>query len=250
MVYFRPGVNRFSYARTASRSSAAMKSVVPVTSKQAEKNLAKRVMQLSRLVKVRKPEVKGFDLNFGTSSVSVSTGQVVHLTAIPQGLTSISRVGDAIRVTGIDFQFIPNLDPGSVSSTGNVQAIRYCIVQNLQQQDSTDPVAGGSLVSVFDNPNPVVALKSFSGLSRFKFLYDSGTIILNWTQAGFTPDYARTHFARRRFIKCNIPVEYSNTTGASITKNGIYFVIISNCTVAAAASFDYNAVSRVFYTDI
>lgn len=227
-----------------------MKSVVPVTSKQAEKNLAKRVMQLSRLVKVRKPEVKGFDLSFGSGNVSVSAGQVVHLTAIPQGLTTVSRVGDAIRVTGIDLQFVPNIDPASVSSTGNVQAIRFAVVQNLQQQDSTDPVAGGSLVSVFDNPNPVVALKSFSGLSRFKFLYDSGTMVLNWTSAGFTPDYQHTQFVRRRFIKCNIPVEFSNTTGASITKNGIYFVIISNCTVAAAASFDYNGIARVFYTDI
>lgn len=250
MVYFRPGANRYSYARTANRSSAGMRSVVPVTSKQAERNLAKRVMRLSRLVSVRKPEAKAFDLSFGTSNVSVSTGAVIPLTAIASGASSVLRVGDKIHVTGIDFQFIPNIDAGSVSSTGNVQAIRFAIVQDMQQVPGTAPSAAGALTSVFDNANPVIALKSHAGLTRYKFLYDSGTMILNWTTAGFTPDYAFTQFVRRRFLKCNITTEYSSTGSGDISKNGIYFVIISNCTVAAAASFDFNAVSRTFYTDI
>lgn len=250
MVYFRPGANRYSYARTASRSSGVMKSVVPVTSKQAERNLAKRVMQLSRLVKVRRPEVKALDQSFGGSNVSVSTGSVTPLAEMAAGTSSLLRIGDKIHVTGIDFQFIPNLDNASVSSAGNIQAIRFAIVQDMQQVAGTAPSAAGASDSVFDSPNPVVALKSFAGLSRFKFLYDSGTMMLNWTSAGFTPDYAFTQFVRRRHIKCNVTTEFFSTGANDISKNGIYFVIISNCLVAAAASFDFNATSRTFFTDV
>lgn len=235
-------------ARIASRSSGAMKSVVPVSSRQAEQNLAKRVMQLSKLVKVRKPEVKVFDAQHNGVDVSTTAGNVSLLSGIGGGSSSVTRVGDRILVKEIEFNFVPFL-AGSVSPTTSLQSCRFAIVQDLAQVAATSPSAVGAN-GVFDSAVPPDALFSYATLDRFKVLYDSDLLMLNWSAAGFTPDYQRIPFIRHKRIKCNIPVEFSDATFSNVQKNGIYFVIISNCQIAGADSFDYSLVVRIKYTDV
>lgn len=240
---------RSSYARFVSRPLAGTRSVVPVTSRQAERNLVRSVSRLTKLVKPHKPETKSMDLDVSAANIPASSGTTVSACLLAQGLTIHTRVGNWVRVTGLEFHCELLYTGGAGSITTDTPNWRVYIVQDLQQVPSTSPAVS----DLVDQPSlPVVQLLNFDKQRRFKILYDSGpqliwfggqTVVQPQGNVGKT----QAHFKR---MNLNIPVEYTSTTTTSIQKNGLYVMYSTDASGAAAAAvLDANATVRVFFVD-
>jgi len=236
------------------RKPSFKKVVRRVSSKDVEQMLAKKVMRLEKSVRMVKPEVKWFDADVSGTNVSTAAGLVSHLTAIASGTGVGARVGNSIRITDIELNWLPSLASTSIDGTQANAGARFYIVQDTQQVADTAPT-GGLLVD--QTSLPFTQLLNVLFQSEFKVLYDSGPQNYNYSQGpiqlggaaqGIVPEAAVFH--RNIKIPCNIVTRYNGTGSGDIQRNGIYLFVYSNALIAAASSFDYFATSRVKFVDV
>jgi len=237
--------------RTASRRWVGTKSVVPVTSKQAEINLAKRVMQLSKIVKNQAPELKHFDAALSFTDVADTAGGISHLTAIAQGTDNLLRIGDEITVRKIYIQTRVILSSGSVPILPlDTNFCRFILVQDLQQIGDTSPTVS-QMFAVTSSPQ--TPLLNIDSLGRFKILwmsplklftmmaskYDDGVISAQYSNPTQSPiDDA--------WITVNTKVRYNGSASTDIQKNGLYLVCLSSL---PGDTLDADGFVRLAYTD-
>uniref|UniRef100_UPI0040474049 hypothetical protein n=1 Tax=Polynucleobacter sp. TaxID=2029855 RepID=UPI0040474049 len=221
-----------TYVRTANRRSVGTKSVVPVTSKQAERNLAKRVLQLSRLVKVQKPELKLFEAALSFTNVADTVGGIAALTSMGAGTDNLQRIADEITVQSLYVQF--RIDVGVSSIPEPLQPtdfIRCFVVQDMQQVADTAPTPA----QIFQiTSSPQTPLLNSDTLGRFKVLYQSPLFQgsrLGWTAvSGANRIYwANTQSnVADKYMPLNFKVRFNGSSGSDIQKNGIYAVVLSS----------------------
>jgi len=228
------------------RMAKGAKGTVPVSQKQAERNLSKRVDKLAKSVRLVKPEVKWADCSVSVSNVSTTTGAVTSMLAVSQGTSSANRIGDAIRLISIELNWLPSLATTSVSGNQANSGARFYVVQDQQQIADTAPV-GSDFV---DQPSlPAIQLTNINFQNRFKILYDSGPQI--YSQYDVLPIIPENRsFVRNIVIPCNILVRYNGVASTDYQKNAIYLFVFSNCLVAGSSSFDYTGTARVKFTDV
>lgn len=238
-------------SRRSSRSSVGSRALVPVSARQAENNLAQKVVKLTKLVKGLKPEVKYIDTSLSTNNVPVATGSVIHLTGIAGGTNVAQRVGDA--VTSLWWNVNLSLtNTSSFNATNENPSYRFYIVRDNQQVGDTAP-AGGDLV---DQPSlPKIQLLNISTTmqKRFQVLYDSRPQIL-FAGTGVTAQNNSVVFPAK--LQFNIkgrkkaPIRFNGVNANDIQKGGLYLFFYTDVVVAAADALDFTGTSRVAYTDV
>lgn len=173
----------------------------------------------------RNSEYKYFDtaLSFqvDTTGEVPATGQLV---LIPQGVTESSRVGRKCVIKAIQMRF--TLAP---SQTIGQWMCRICLVLDKQCNG-----AAAAITDVFTS-NGFTPYLNLANSQRFVILKEwvmSGsatatTTADNWASLGNTVYYSPPRY-KKFYKKCNIPIEYSSTTGAitEIRSNNIFLTAV------------------------
>jgi len=243
------GIFKKGYKRAKTAKST---SVVPVSLKQAETNLASKVVKLEKLVRGLKPEVKYIDVSLSTTNVP-TTGTVIHLTPVAQGTAVNARVGDLISTLWWEVNFQVRFTDSVLTSVSQDPCFRFYVIRDNQQQPDTAPTAA----QLVDNPAlpPIQLLELQSAMQRrFNVLFDSKPQILcPGIFSVSTPNTSivfpfKTQFNLHR--KCKGQVRFNGANGTDQQKGALYLVVCSNMVDAgAAATFDFSGTSRVAYTD-
>lgn len=246
----RGSTSRPTKRKVYTKRSAGSGSLVPVSKAKAEMNLARKVQQLAKQLRVIMPEMKFADISLNTANVPVATGTTILMSSIPQATAVNARIGENVMVRHVEFH-------GEVQYAGSVQAgnndnpsYRVYIVQDTQQIAGTSP----SVADLVDQPGvPVYQLLNVTEQKRFRVLYDSGPQMLifgNALAATLNSNVVMlTKYHLHLKKKVSIPVEFNGSGAAAIQKNGIYFMICTDISLAGVATLDWLGASRIGYTD-
>jgi hypothetical protein len=226
--------------------------LVPVSSAVAERNLARKVLKLEKLVKNIKPESKIVDVSLVLNNIVSATGAVIHLNPVAAGTGISGRTGEKILVREVQAH-IEAFYTGSIAATINDNPTwRVYIAVDKQQIGDTAPTCADLVDSV---NTPVDQMSNDIFQNRFRILYDSGpqmmvagpagTVSLNVPSPG---GHFHLHCKRSNL---SIPVEYNGTASSDIQKNGIFLFITTDMIGAAGvAVLDVTGQARCRYTDV
>lgn len=180
-------------------------------------------------------ETKFFDTAIGILFDTTGTVDVPSLNLIPQGVTQSQRIGRKCNITSIDLN---GEVTWQVDMTGTAYAnsdVKLCLILDTQSNGAA-PAYG----DVFDLTlaNPIYAFRNMANSERFKVLktwHKKGQHGVNSLSANEVPptDSALLISAppqRVSFHKtCNIPLEFSSTTGAitELKTNNLCMIAIS-----------------------
>lgn len=195
--------------------------------------LFQQVKSLQRVVKGILPEVKNAVISLNQTNFT-SSGVVVHLTAIAQNTTVVTRIGEDITVKKISLRG----KLSSVASSSGVTPVyyRFFLVKDKQQVNDTSP----TISDIWSSTDPVLALPSLSFEDRFSFLWVSPV----QTHVGISSGNNTGHI--ENVWSGNIKVGYNGVNTTDIQKNGIYFGILTD---DGNNVVDFTGEARVSFVD-
>jgi len=171
-----------------------------------------------RYLNSQKPEDKFFDtaLSFtvDTTGEVPATGQ---LTLIPQGVTESTRVGRKCTIKSIQIRGIVTYAPGA---SAQAAAVNYIYIV----QDTQCNGAAAAVTDVLTSATMSSGLINMANSQRFRILK---RLVMSFNPpAGATTAYNSAIKPFEYFKRCNIPVEFSSTTGAitEIRSNNIFLL--------------------------
>ena len=226
------------------------KGLVPVSTKQAERNLAQEVTRLKKLVKGISPELKYLDVTLSALNVTDTSGAVQSLNTLAQGDGIGDRTGNKVRYKSIQIDFQIDTAGGSLGALPLAsEASRMYVIQDKQQVSDTAPAPS----DMFENPALVYSPRlNKVNQGRFKILFDSGPVSHAMIASQFTPVATLTAFPptdrphRGFYRRFDIPVTFNGTASTDIQKNGLYAVWLTN---VAGDTVDYGGNSRIRFID-
>ncbi len=184
-------------------------------------------------------ELKFFDtaLSFSIDATGEvpATGQ---LNLIPQGVTESTRIGRKAVIKSLQVRAQVTFDPAATNVAGN-----NCTVYLIQ--DTQTNGAAAAATDVFDSTNFNTALLNMANSGRFRIM-KKWKYVFN-SQAGVDGAYGITIKTLDFYKKCNIPLEFSSTTGAitELRSNNVF--LMASGSVDDGASFVGNC--RIRYAD-
>lgn len=166
--------------------------------------------------------------NQSTASNLLTTGAVVHLTAVAQGDGDGARTGNSIYVRSVNMRLAC-----AWASAGNAgQIVKWALVEDTQQIGDTTP----GFTDIYDNNN-VVAHLSETTKGRFT-IHKTGNLVLSVNNP-------------RELVQCQLTlrhhVRYNGTVGSDVQKGGLYLVLVSDQSSSNGPSIVYDV--RVSYHD-
>lgn len=243
------GVFRKGYKRA--RTPIPQDGTVAVSSRQAEVALAKKVARLTKLVKGITPEVKYLDTNLTFINVGSASGALGNIMALAQGADFNQRIGDKVRVKGIQFFVRISTAAGSIgASPTSEEFTRFMLVRDTQTVADTLP---SPALVVNDPARPAYpVLNTANALGRFIIMWTSPLFVhsrcAQSSVAGgvttpLSPSQTPTIF---KSMKCDIPVTYNGTLSTDFQKNSMYMVCFTSL---AAGTLDADCQVRIAYID-
>lgn len=192
-------------------------------------SLAKRTAAgLNEIRKLINVEEKYVDYNF--TSNPTQTGTVDYVSAIVQGLDVNQRVGDSIKLQGIELNY-------GITASGADAFVRVLLVRDMENAGSTPTVA--NILEVNATAKTVFSAKNFLNRNRFSVLYDETTALtaLSDTRCSYTVT-----------IPIEKHVKYRGTTaaGGSAAEGSIYWLAITDLTTLQPSIPVY---MRMMFTD-
>lgn len=163
-------------------------------------------------------EAKFFDTvlnwSFDATGEVPATGQLV---LIPQGVTESTRVGRKCSIISIHMRGVVVFTPGAAATASSV-AYFYLV------QDTQTNGAAAAVTDVLTSNNMSVAMRNMSNIDRFKVI--KRFIIPLTSSAGVTTAYNTVNIPFEYYTGCQIPIEYSSTTGAigEIRSNNLFIL--------------------------
>lgn len=167
-------------------------------------------------------EQKFFDttlqFSFDTTMEVPATGQ---LSLIPQGVTESTRVGRKCLIKSIKIQARLRLVPGA--STNSSTGCHLFLILDKQANG-----AAAAVTDVFTNTTVYLANRNLSNSSRFVILKKWRKMLK--TGAGVSAAYGTDSQYIDFYKKCNIPLEFSSTTGAitELKSNNLFLIAASD----------------------
>lgn len=163
-------------------------------------------------------EQKFFDttLNFTVDATGEvpATGQ---LTLIPQGVTESTRVGRKCVIKSVTIHAGAYLVPAATATSSGVVSMFLVL-------DKQCNGAAAANADVWSSGDLNIAMRNLANSSRF-------VVLKKWkfginSQAGATTAYNNQSRPLDYYKKCNIPIEYSSTTGAitEIKSNNLFLM--------------------------
>lgn len=164
------------------------------------------------------PEKKFFDtalaFSIDTTGEVPATGQLV---LIPQGDTESTRDGRKAVIKSIQLEMNLQLGPSAAAQASGLTSI-YLVL------DTQCNGAAAAATDVFTGTNFTTALLNLNNSGRFR-------ILKQWTHAwnpgaGVTTAWSNVTKKISYFKRCNIPIDWSSTTGAigEIRSNNIFLM--------------------------
>lgn len=186
-------------------------------------------------------ELKFFDT--ANSFTIDATGEVPatgQLTLIPQGVTESERVGRKCSIKSIHIRGSLVLQPAA--SANAATTVYVYLVQDTQCNG-----VAAAVTDVLETNTMASAMINLANSSRFRIL-KRFVMTFNST-AGVTTAYNNFSKPIEYYKKCNIPIEYSSTTGAitEIRSNNLFFLAGSDSLSDDLVSF--NATTRLRFSD-
>lgn len=183
-------------------------------------------------------ESKFFETTAQNTAFTAAGVIVPSLNLIPQGTSECERDGRKAHMTSIHWKGIIRLNATTSSETvNNVRIIMYMDKQtNGQAAAVTDILEQGDFMS-FNN---------LANRQRFRVLWDKK---MSLNAAAFSSTTSNTKDYYMEFHKqCNIPLEFSSTTGAitELRSNNVGMIFISEGTGGTAEVQEWNA--RIRFT--
>jgi len=187
-------------------------------------------------------ELKFFDT--ATSFNADLTGEVPatgQLVLIPQGVTEASRVGRKCTIKSVQCRWQVTLIP---TNSGVASGVLYMYLV----QDTQCNGAAAGVTDVFTSTALASAFVNLDNSSRFRIM--KKWVVDLSSAAGVTTAYNDQSRSIEYYTKCNIPLEFSSTTGAigELKSNNIFLVAGVN----RSAVDDFISVAgavRVRFTD-
>ncbi len=180
-------------------------------------------------------ELKFHDVDLNDAVVSSTAAITETINIILQGVTESQRVGRKCTIRAVQWNYTWTLPVTAAATVGNGDVCRQILY--LDKQANGDAAANSDiLVLATDNQS----FYNLANENRFVILMDK-TISLNPLAAAGdgaandTPQLVRYgHFSK----KCNIPIEYSSTTGAiaEIRSNNLGVLLVTQNGVAGLTS--------------
>lgn len=110
-------------------------------------------------------EQKYVDRKLATATALTTAGVVQKLSVIPQGTTDVTRIGDAVTLTGIELKVDGNVSGGVASSI-----VRYVVFQ-WKADDTTAPTVG-DILELSVSTAPYTASYNHDKKSQYKIIDD------------------------------------------------------------------------------
>ncbi len=185
-------------------------------------------------------ELKFHDVDLDDATIATGVNVTATVNIIPQGVTESDRVGRMCTIKSIGWRYRVSMPTiATLSSDDTVRVIMY-----LDKQANGATIGTTDLLETAD-------FQSFNNLSnskRFRILHDK-VYAMNYRAGGgdgTANDAAPFGINATFFKKCNIPIEFSSTTGAigEIRSNNIGVLLISEAGVAG-----FNSKIRLRFSD-
>lgn len=206
--------------------------------KSRQRTFSKQRRKPTRHMMVSLAEKKNLDTVVGVGTIA-STGTILStsLNLIPGGTTDNTRVGRKVNIKSIQLQGVFFL-PGTATAADMADSYRFMVYWDKQANKAAAGVTDILSTAVFHSFN------NLSNSSRFQIL-KSYRGSLNGT-AGIAGSSGERQEEFSCYIPCDIPVEFTSTTGAitEITSNNIGVIGISQ---DGKIQVSYQA--RIRYTD-
>lgn len=186
-------------------------------------------------------ELKFFDtalsFNFDATGEVPATGQ---LNLIPQGVTESTRVGRKCVLKSIHLKGSVTFTPAAAATAAST-AFMYLVL------DKQANGAAAGITDVLTGNGMQIAFNNLSNSQRFMILKK-----FKWTMvptAGVTTAYNNTTKHFEKFKKCNIPLEFSSTTGAitELRSNNVF--LLAGTDGLSDDTITMNGACRVRFSD-
>jgi hypothetical protein len=197
-------------------------------------SLAKRTAaglnEIRRLINV---ETKFIDTTW--TQTTSTTGNVSALSAIAQGLTSTTRVGDSIKLQHIEVRGKVTVNAAATNSI-----IRICVVRDLDGYGT--PPTNSQIFQLNANVSAPLSAPKFQNRNRFSILYDDVVTVQSVLSQGTSTYpfyYSSAHAGHCLYLG-------TDATDASNGKGTVYIVTVSDETVNLPSVSSY---TRILFTD-
>lgn len=190
----------------------------------------------------------GSEQKFFDTAVSFTvdtTGEVPtsgQLVLIPQGVTESTRVGRKCVIKSINITGLALTTYGAATSANSTGGTSVYLVMDKQANG-----AAAAAADVFTGTNFPNAVRNLANSTRF-------VILKKWQHtwqpvAGVSGAFADLTKTIKYYKKCNIPIEFSSTTGAitEIKSNNLFLMAGASANIDDTVTF--NATCRVRFTD-
>lgn len=169
----------------------------------------------------------GVNFNFDAVAEVPATGQ---LNLIPQGVTENTRVGRKCVIKSIYFKGYVLMDPGMA------QASDICSMYLVLDKQANGGAA--AITDVISGTNIVIGVNNLSNSQRFTII-KKFEFMFNPT-AGVATAFAKQIRKVNWFKRCNIPLEFSNTSGvlSGIRSNNLFLIAGTSTVTDDLATID------------
>ncbi len=179
-------------------------------------------------------ELKFHDLAVDDAVIAAGGTVSTSFNLIAQGVTESTRVGRKCIIKKIDWKISITLPASTSAAGGTPDSVRIQLILDKQ--------ANGAVPVVADimEDGDWQSFRNLANSGRFHFLMDK-VIIMNQTGGagdGATNDYNESKYFFKFHKDCNIPLEFSSTTGAitEIRSNNVFMMINSENGLAGLKS--------------
>lgn len=222
------------------RAAVALASAKP---RPTVRSLDKRIKKINR-----QTELKHID-TFNSATVISSTATIIPLNLSVQGDTDITRTGDDIQATSIQWRMVFISDADRLSGT----IIRFLLVWDRQANGVAATAAQVLDTSVITNPTLAPYNHSFQ--QRFKILHDSiilqnPNVLLDFDPASgnsTTDQPLINHMKNKRQLSRTVKYNGNAGTIADIETNSLLAIFVSN---AAADGPALTSGFRFYFKDL
>lgn len=174
-------------------------------------------------------ELKFIDTTLSATSVSNSgTIAVSTLHPVVSGTGESQRIGRKIVLRSVFVRWVTELGNGTNPSATD-DGLRFIVYHDMQCNGAT-----AAVTDVLETAN-YLSFNNLANKNRFKILMDKFTDV--HSAAAISTTFGEMAVTKSWYMKCNIPIEFSSTTGAisEIRSHNVGILLISdksnvNCT--------------------
>lgn len=167
-------------------------------------------------------ELKFLDSSWNSSGVS-NSGTIVLSTVHPavSGTGESQRIGRKIVIRSVFVRWVVEIGNGTTPSATD-DGLRVIIYQDMQANG-----AAATVTDILATAN-YLSFNNLANKNRFKIMMDKFTDV--HSAAATSSTFGEMAKTRSHYMKCNVPIEFSSTTGSitEIRSNNIGVLLISD----------------------